>query len=1750
MKKLLQFIIVFCCFALAAYDAKATHLMGGNMTYIYLGQTGSNYNYEVTLKIYRYCASGSSNLPNNMNLGIYEQDTLNPNADKNLVTSVNMPLISQQFITPPSSDTSCHFSTVVCVEEGVYQTTISVPASIGGYHLIADRCCRNNNIANLDNPGNAGQAYYAFIPPTSIINNSPTFAAAPVPFVCQGDTVSILNTAYDLDGDLLVYQFVTPYNGISDGGNPNPNPPATYPWPIPPVTYAATGGYSVTTPFGTGGFAGIDSTSGLTSYYATSQGYYVVAVEIREYRNGVLIGITRRDLQIIVIVCPANPAPNLAAGSTQTTYTIFEGQSICFNTNFTDPNGDSLFLTHSGDIFNSALTNPPATLNDVSGDSVINTQFCWATSCNQGRPTSYQFSLIVNDNGCPAKTTNVVYSINVVNTPKPVSMAGNDTLCSNQLTGVSYSVPNFAGYTFGWVINNGTQVSGTSTNSITVDFNGSSPASVSAVMISPFGCPSDTLTKNIIIKTLPAANAGSDVSFCSSGSATIGTAPTGGVSYSWNPVTGLSNPNIANPTVTLTNGTSNPITTNYIVTTSLNGCSNRDTVAVTVNAIPVANAGNNQATCSGSTIQLGTIPTAGYTYAWTPATGLSNSAVANPMLTLINLTSTPDTFYYSVIVQLGVGCKDTDTVRVVVTPIPTANAGSDVTYCSGQSAVIGTPTTTGYTYSWFPATDLSSNTVSNPTVSATNATQTLVTINYAVIVTHFGCKDTDSVAVNIKPLPISNAGGIGVLCSNIPATLGTSPTAGYTYVWAPATGLSNINIANPVLTLANTDTIPDTLQYYVTTTLNGCTTADTVQVISSPVPTAVAGSDVTFCSGQTVAIGASGVNGYNYSWSPSTGIVPPTGANPNLTLINSTTVLDTSSIILTVTWFGCQDKDTINAFVKPSPVSDAGTNQSLCHGDTITIGTTFTSGYTYLWTPSTSLNSVVISNPTLIVNNPGPAIDTLQYHVTTTLNGCTSTDSVSLIVNPLPVVQATAAPAAICAGASTTLTATGAATYNWATLANPSVSIGTGASITVSPSTSISYITTGISSATCINMDTVTVTVNQLPNVMIAAATDTICNGDTLQLNANGATSYNWYISGNPTVIDTGNNILVFPVANTTYVLQGTDGNSCQNNDTMVIAVSPAATISGITGTVSLCPGVTGVNYWVNNPVNTSYYQWTINNGTLGSGQGTDTASVDWPNSGTGSVIVTETTDQGCQSDPVVLPVTINTVLTPVAATGTQTLCGNQATGIVYTNLNTPGSYYQWQISGGTITSANPDSNGTVTVNWTATGPATVYLWYDELDTTATNVCFGTSDSIAVTINPVPVTSAIQGTNAICVFDTATYTVTNVSPDTYQWTVQNGTIISGSGTNSITVAWNTSGTYSVSVAETNSFNCTGTAVNQSVTVNPLPTVTITSTPQTICFGGTAQLQATGGITYSWSPSGSLSSTNTDTTSANPASTTTYTVLVTDANGCKNTNNITLAVNSLPIVDAGATTGICIGNSTILQASGGTSYAWNPSTGLSSTNTDTTTASPNSTTLYTVIVTDNNSCSASDTVTVFVNLLPTADAGPSVSICNDRSVQLTANTGFSSYNWSPSTGLNNPGISNPIANPGSSITYTVTVTDVNGCTDDDTVTVVVTPITCTCVILSDYVDNTPNVFTPNGDNINDCFRLGKEGAFDDCSEMKIFNRWGKLVFETDGTYKCWNGKNKSSGADEPEGTYFYVLRVKDFQLKGTLMLIRK
>lgn len=689
MKKLLLIIcVISSLLTSSSYDAKGTHLMGGSLTYEYLGLdtlTGL-YDYRITITIYRYCEAGSSLLPTSINIGVYEDNPANPGGDKQLILDDNVGLLTIQSITPPNANDTCTFAPNVCVEEGVYQVVLSVPSNTSGYYFISDLCCRNNNIINLNNPGGTGQAYYAYAPAPTMVNSSPTFAVAPVPFICASDTASILNQAYDIDGDLLVYNLVVPYNGISNGGNPAPAPPPNYTWPIPLVTYAPT--YSLANPFGAGGSAAIDNATGLATYFAPNQGFYVLAVEIEEWRNGVLIGITRRDLQIIVIPCPINPAPILSTG-VQTSYIINEGSTLCFTNTFTDPNGDSIYINHTGDIFDPILTNPTATYIDGSGAGSATGNFCWTTDCSQGRPTPYQFSLIANDNGCPAKITNVVFTITVVNTLAPTAITGPDTLCLDAATGITYTVPNVVGSTHGWDVSNGVITGSSTGTSINVNFTAPGQAIISAVTVNPNGCVSDTTFKVVEILPEPIADAGPDVAICSGDVITIGNAALPGYNYSWSPTTGLSSATAANPTVTLVNTGSTPQSTTYVLTTTLDGCINSDTVTVTVNPGAVAIAGPDVAICSGNSVTLGGAPVAGANYTWTPSTGLSNAAIADPVLSLTNSSGVADTFIYVVQITNVYSCIAQDTVMVIVNPIPVAQAGPDISFCNGSSGTIG-----------------------------------------------------------------------------------------------------------------------------------------------------------------------------------------------------------------------------------------------------------------------------------------------------------------------------------------------------------------------------------------------------------------------------------------------------------------------------------------------------------------------------------------------------------------------------------------------------------------------------------------------------------------------------------------------------------------------------------------------------------------------------------------------------------------------------------------------------------------------------------------------------------------------------------------------------------------------------------------------------------------------------------------------------------------------------------------------------
>lgn len=267
---------------------------------------------------------------------------------------------------------------------------------------------------------------------------------------------------------------------------------------------------------------------------------------------------------------------------------------------------------------------------------------------------------------------------------------------------------------------------------------------------------------------------------------------------------------------------------------------------------------------------------------------------------------------------------------------------------------------------------------------------------------------------------------------------------------------------------------------------------------------------------------------------------------------------------------------------------------------------------------------------------------------------------------------------------------------------------------------------------------------------------------------------------------------------------------------------------------------------------------------------------------------------------------------------------------------------------------------------------------------------------------------------------------------------------SGNGTANINSSFPQAGNATISVVETNSYGCPGDTVALALVVHDLP-VANAGPNQSICIGQSAQLNATGGTAYQWSPSSGLNNPGINNPVATPSATTSYIVQVTDQYGCKNNDTVQVVVNPLPVITVTPASSICIGGSIPLNATGGTTYVWTPSGSLSNANSSSPTATPASSTVYSVVVTDQNGCIDSATVSITVNPLPVATASGDTTICDGSSVPLSAGGG-TSYSWSPATSLSNPNISNPIATPGAATTYIVIVTDQNGCTDSEDVTI--------------------------------------------------------------------------------------------------------
>jgi len=324
MRNIFKYGVVVVLLLCMKSTAFATHIVGGEMFYDHLGG-GS---YRVTLKIYRDCKRGTAPFDGNFN----DEGKKTPpallhvfDASGNLVRQVPMgiPVVTQ---IPPSINNPCiQTPNDVCVEEGKYEITINLPSLIGGYTLVYQRCCRNNTILNLTNPGNQGASYQAFIPgPEVVLNNSsPRFDNFPPIFVCNGLDVKFNHKATDLDGDELVYSICSSYNGLDAccaiitvpamapaGAGPScPNPPPFCPSvtaapPYPFTNYVAP--YNASYPMASSPSLAIHPTTGLLTGIPTINGQWVVSICVEEFRNGQLLSKHYRDFQFNVKPCIVN----------------------------------------------------------------------------------------------------------------------------------------------------------------------------------------------------------------------------------------------------------------------------------------------------------------------------------------------------------------------------------------------------------------------------------------------------------------------------------------------------------------------------------------------------------------------------------------------------------------------------------------------------------------------------------------------------------------------------------------------------------------------------------------------------------------------------------------------------------------------------------------------------------------------------------------------------------------------------------------------------------------------------------------------------------------------------------------------------------------------------------------------------------------------------------------------------------------------------------------------------------------------------------------------------------------------------------------------------------------------------------------------------------------------------------------------------------------------------------------------------
>jgi gliding motility-associated-like protein len=996
-------LIVFFIF-LKTGEVCGSHSMGADLTYQCLGGN----NYKLRLSFYRDCS------------GIDAPSFVDINFNS---ASCGFDYFERAFpingtgqeITPicPAELSTCEGGTFTGIQEWIYEVVITLPAECIDWQFSYSLCCRNGAISTINFPLGEEIHVFSMLNNTGgVCNNSPTFENRPVPFICLGQQFCFNHGSSDADGDSLVYAPITP---LTSAG----------------TTVLYNSPYSATQPLNSSPAATFNAVTGDFCLTPQSLEVTVMAVLVSEYRNGVLIGMVERDIQITVLNCN-NTLPLLSGinGTSSFTTTACAGAPFCFDVFSTDPDpSQTVTLSWDGTVAGATFT--AASSLRPSGT------FCWIPQASDVSSVPHCFTITVMDDACPYEGSQVFsYCITVQNV---IVDAGIDQSigCNDQAL-LNATVSGTAGpFTYLWntgatttaisagtgiytisissgLCNKSDSVMVTSPVAPTAEFfsvntcgNGpvtftdqssgliavtswqwsfgdggtsllpspvhqyATPGNYQVRLIVQSGVCIDTIIKLLKISAAPQA-AFSLTPVCPGASVPVSNISSGSLlRYSWDFGNGDTS-SLPLPDLYYASGG------NYIVSLKVTdslGCVDTATVSVTIPDLPVAQIGiPNAGFCAGTPIIFSgsaSIPVA--TWSWDFGNSIFSTQQNPPMLLPEGLQTV------LLIVTTAAGCADTVIRNLIIPPPFIADPVLPQEVCSGVTVNLSAPP--GVSYLWS-----NGSTASVLTLTASSSSNFIVTVTNSV-----GCTDTSLARLSVLPPPNLSASSDQSICKGDSVML--LATGGNSYVWSGGQTTAQIFV-KPA---------SNTSYSVIAAAVYGCTSSDTVSVFVNAIP-AVGFSATSSCQSKpvlftNVSIGASPLN---YHWRFGDGSVLQNSANPS----HAYALPGAYDVVLVVTDSnGCIDSAAGRVTILPDPIVQVQvTTQPGCYDNLATYSFSGNSAFVSWQWNFLNGNTTSLASPQIVYTQQGSYPASLSA---VTAEGCTASAGANTFIEiyPLPVAD-------------------------------------------------------------------------------------------------------------------------------------------------------------------------------------------------------------------------------------------------------------------------------------------------------------------------------------------------------------------------------------------------------------------------------------------------------------------------------------------------------------------------------------------------------------------------------------------------------------------------------------------------------------------------------------------------------------------------------------------------------------------------